>query len=276
MLVPGSIKKKLPVCHRRGRGVSWCLEGDHLRATADAAAGCMQNPARITQNDLLKQKRNRLIFRLCGRGSGAGFPSVLVKSFPMHNLKQRLYSYRRYGPREAANLLEAAARNIPVPCVYGYGIVTGGATVSSTAVMMEDLGDNRAIGTLLAAPGLSEDEKMGILNRAGNLLIRLFEGRCNHIDLNAQSMHLGPSPTDDRLIDFHYSVFLKKPSLSVLLFHLAYFSDALGTAVSDDMCEAWVRKTLTDLQVHNHDKNLEIFRLLRHRSFSRKERSELA
>ena len=201
-------------------------------------------------------------------------PSVVVKAFPLGGLRNRLYRYRRYGPSEAANLLEAGRRNIPVPRVYAYGQIASRRFVDCTMIMMEDLGGHRSVGEMLSFASTNEARQITLLRRTGALLLRLYQGRCNHIDVNPQSVQVGETEADDRLIDFHYVKFLEKPSLRVLMFNLAYFANTVSDIVSEDLLHRWARWVLRELGIRDQAQNQWVsdYKVFRRRRLSRRRR----
>ena len=272
MYAPEVVKENLAFRYSSSRNAAWLLAGDEFCQAADAAVSCIRNPEESRSVSLLKDSSNRFIFRLKVNSAELDISSVIVKSFPMKRLKQRLYQYRRYGPREAANLLRAAGRSIPVPGVYGCGQIGRFGLVESTAVMMEDLNRHRSICELLSSADLKDSGKIELLRRAGQLFLRLYEGGCNHIDISGQSVWLSKTDDDDRLIDFQYTAFHTQPSLMVLMFNMAYFSNSVAGLVSETLFEPWVRKVLEELSVTNTESWIEVYRQFKSKRLSRKQR----
>lgn len=272
MYAPGVVKKNLKLRYSSSQDAEWLLAGDEFCRAADAAVSCIRNPAESHNVSLLKDSVNRFIFRLKVDSAGPDIPSLIVKSFPMQRLKQRLYQYRRYGAMEAANLLKAAGRGIPVPRVYGCVQIGRFCLVDSTAVMMEDLNRHRSICDLISS-ALEDSGKIELLKRAGRLLVRLYEGGCNHIDISAQSVWLSEADDDDRLIDFHYAAFHSQPSLMVLMFNMAYFGDSVGNLVfSEALLEPWAREVLAELSVTDTERWIEVYQQFKSKRLSRKQR----
>jgi tRNA A-37 threonylcarbamoyl transferase component Bud32 len=266
------VKENLNQRYSSSHNAAWLLVSDEFCQAADAAVSCIRNPAESCNLSLLKDSNNRFIFRLKVNSAGPDISSVIVKSFPMKRLKQRLYQYRRYGEREAANLLKAASRGIPVPRVYGYGQIGRFSLIDSTVVMMEDLNRHQSICDLISSVDLNDSGKIELLKRAGRLLVRLYEVGCNHIDISAQSVWLSGADDDDRLIDFHYAAFHSQPSLTVLMFNMAYFVNSVNNLVSEVLLEPWVREVLTELSVTDTECWIELYRQFKSKRLSRKQR----
>lgn len=272
MYVPEVVRKSLNLSYSCCRNAEWLLRSDEFYQAADAAISYALHPNESLNGFLIKESSNRSVFRLKVDSERSDISSVIVKSFPMKHLYQRLYRYRRYGPREAAHLLKAKSRGIPVPGIYGYGQISSLGLVDSTIVMMEDLNRHQSISDIFSAADLQDSGKIEILKRMGSLLVRLYEGSCNHIDINGQSILLGATQVDDRLIDFHYVAFHQQPSLTVLMFNMAYFGNSIGDAVSEALLESWVRETLTQLSITDSDPWIEAYREFKSKRLSRKQR----
>jgi len=270
---PEIVKKNLKLRYSPSPDAAWLLAGDEFCQAADAAVSCIRNPAESCNLSLLKDSNNRFIFRLKVNSAGPDISSVIVKSFPMKRLKQRLYQYRCYGAREAANLLKADSRGIPVPRVYGCGQIGRLGLIDSTVVMMEDLNQYRSIYELLSSADLEDSGKAELLRRAGRLFLKLYEGGCNHIDISGQSVWLSEADDDDRLIDFHYAAFHSQPSLMVLMFNMAYFGDSVGNLVfSEALLEPWAREVLAELSVTDTERWIEVYQQFKSKRLSRKQR----
>jgi tRNA A-37 threonylcarbamoyl transferase component Bud32 len=168
--------------------------------------------------------------------------------------------------------LRAARAGIPVPKVYGFGLIKPFGLVDTTMVMMEYLEGNQSINGLLCKSEVSETVKIKLLNRVGRLLTKLYEGCCNHIDLNSRSIWIGEKEIDDKIIDFQYVTFLPHPSISVLIFHMAYFSTSVRSLVSEEILDNWVREQLAALSAKNIDQWMALYRQFRFKRLSRKQR----
>lgn len=233
--VSTALKVRLP----SDTGAQWLLKDPSWAAAAAAAnrhlaLGC----GPIEQ---LKIGRNRDIFRL----DHPDFPvSCIAKTFPMSTLKQKLLRYRRYGPAEAVNLLRATARDIRAPELYGFGWQQKGPLVERTMVMMEDLRDYTALAELQG------DSLQRALDGLGEVLLGLYRGGCNHIDLGPGNILVSNDDADVRLIDFMYTAFLPYPNAQVFAFHTAYVSQGLQSlGIAESCYREWAHQLFRSGQV---------------------------
>lgn len=272
MYAPRIVKDNLQLQHCSSRNAPWLLKSAEFCNIADSAASCILNISEHNDAFLLKRDRNRYIFRIKTDFTSTGITSVVVKSFPLKGLKNHLYRYRRYGPAEASNLLKARSRTIPVPLVYGYGHIRRPGVIDSTIVVMEDLNQHSNIGRLLSDYVKNNDSCLEILRRAGKLLVRLYEGCCNHIDINSNSIMLGRTCKNDRVIDFQYASFHDCPSLNVLAFNIACCSSSVSAYVSEEQLETWAAETFEDVSAGDIDKWVATYKHFMSNRLSRKQR----
>ncbi len=272
MLLAEIIKEHLPLRYTCNRTATWLLEREEFSRFADSTVAHIHNFVESNTTRLLKSGPNRLVFRVHLPAEYSSVSSVIVKSFPMHGFKQKLFRYQRYGPAETANLLIASQRMIPVPHVHGYGWIREHGLVSNTLIMMEDLNRHHSIRDLLGAGDTAKADRTEVLQRTGRLLRRLYQGKCNHIDISDRSILLDADNEDDRVIDLHYVNYLKRPSLTVLMFNLAYLGNSIADRVNEKMLEDWVKGMLAELAVSEIDHWITVYEEFRHKRLSRRER----
>ncbi|MBT3379580.1 MAG: hypothetical protein HN742_22300 [Lentisphaerae bacterium] len=203
-------------------GTRWLLQSEAWRPMAEGVSRHIAGvPSGLTVTQL-KLEKNRDIFR-CSTTDR----TCVAKTFPMKSLKQRLSRYRRYGPLEAANLIEARRRGINAPEVHGFGWRSRGPLIYRTIVLMEDLGSHVTLSSLVGGAD-STTPRGSLLETIADLLLDLYRAGCNHIDLNPNNILISPEDGDVRVIDFMYASYLAGPSTTVLAFHVAYLSDGLA------------------------------------------------
>ena len=271
MYFPDIIKDSLQTSHCSGRHAAWVLMRRDLWTAADAAVACIRKQTVTLPVYRIKSGRNRCIFRICPPPQ-CGIPPVIIKAFPMADFRQQLYRYRRYGPTETANMLRAAQRNIPLPQVYGYGWIRRCGLVAATIIMMEDLHRHRSLAEVLGRGDFDPAARAAVLQRVARLLLSLYHGGCNHIDLHGESVFFSRSGDDDRIIDFHYAAFHDRPIPEVLMFHAAYLGSALAGVFSERMLEMWVREMIAELALRDVDRLFARYRFFRTHRLSRRER----
>ncbi len=113
-----SIRADLPIELSSGMTTRWLLSDRCWTVAASAVDAHLQGVAGNFTIEQLKAAANRDIFRCSVIDSAV---RVIVKTFPMRTLKQKLYCYKRYGPSEARNLITARKRGLQVPAIYGFG-----------------------------------------------------------------------------------------------------------------------------------------------------------
>ena len=252
---------QLPIVSRMGGGFFWYLSDSVWKQWAvQANSQLLDHQQERQDSQILKEGPRRFIFRLKSAQRHSPRQSVVVKSFPMTGLKMRLLRYRRYGPAEVGNLLEAAGRGLPVPQVFGYGQMQRGPLVLNTMVMMEDLAPRTTIGALLSEAQGQASRQGQILDRATPLFVQLYRKACNNVDVNPQSLWVSDDPgLGQRINDFQYTRFLNKPSPKVLMSQGAYFAHCCRSMVHPDILHEWIARLLVAADIEDADYWLEIY-----------------
>jgi tRNA A-37 threonylcarbamoyl transferase component Bud32 len=277
----GRIERSLAVAVRSRRNHRWRLLSDAWRDCIPPLDDYLARGARTASPEsqdvvVLKRCENRDIIRLhLPSASPVAPPSVVVKSFPLASWRKRLLRWHRYGPAEAAHLLEARARQLPVPEVYMYGEIRCWIMVMRTIVVMEDLADCLPLHRLLERCRGDEATEAEIMDRVGQLTLRLYHAGCNHIDLHAQNIFFSNNDGSQlRLIDLQYARFYEQPHLEALLFNLGYLAHTLEARLGLPCLERWARKTLEQAGVDGGctDARLARFHYYRNANLSRHDR----
>ena len=268
-----SIRTALPIELSSDSNTRWLVKDQGWGAVAAAVDTHLAGAAGAFTVEQLKTAANRDIFRCSISDPPA---RVIAKTFPMRSLKQQLSRYKRYGPEEARNLIEARKRALPVPDVYGFGWQQRGPLVKRTLVLIEDLQGYSPLSRIEAVG--DGDAHIAMLRPVGKILLALHAAGCNHIDLGADNIYVNDSDAGDvRLIDFMYAAFLPAPSATVLAFHAAYVSDSLQhRGVADETCRAWATELFGSSEVDaDIDELLQHYDNFRGRGLSRKDRLAL-
>ena len=248
-------------CEYRTHNVhsKWRLRDESWDAVADAAAEKIFRPEKIPANDLLKQARRRLVFRLQADHPQAA--QVLVKAFPLDSLKHRL-EHKKYAFSEAANLLHAARLNLPVPKVFAFGDARKFGLVRWTAACEEFI-NGKPMSYQFAA---SRDPQLHrrLLERTLPLFKKIYEAACNHIDFGPHAILIPEkSGEPDRIIDFQYCRFLPQPGKATLAAQAGYFGWCVitnRTWVEKKIVEDWFETLLDFLNFDKRDALRKIFR----------------
>lgn len=209
-------------------------------------ASVIEDPDQLASSHFFKREKRRLIFR-----STISAGEVAVKALPLNHLKARL-RYRRYAYAEAAHLLEAARRGLPVPKVLAYGENRKWGMVTWNAVVMAFLPHEPMRDRLLA--GASAEEIQHLLDRAGQLLAKLYRCGCNHIDFGPHAVMLHPEdPDQDHTLDLQYCRFdsgeLRPETLAAVAGYFAWSVSTNRDWISADVMQQWFQKHLALLNL---------------------------
>ncbi|MBT3278037.1 MAG: hypothetical protein HN370_01525 [Phycisphaerales bacterium] len=182
-----------------------------------------------------------------------------MKLFSLTRFRQKMryhtkkFSQTRFGFGEANALLVAANRNLPVPNIYGHGLLKnrfGNPTLDM--ILMEHIHHHQTIGTLLNDARGNEEECKALLKRTTPLFVQLFHAGCNNIDMNLGTILLNSDgESKDYLLDFEYSRFHNEPNLTVLMSEAGFFAHRCqkNAALSADLMEWWFADLLTALHI---------------------------
>ena len=271
---PSSPFQQLPIVARMPGGFCWyladpCWQNCAWRANRQILCS-QQEQADV---EVLKKGRRRLVYRLKRAETDCGKKSIVIKSFPLSSLKNRLFRHGRYGRAETWNLLEAEKRGLPVPKVFGYGKVNRWPLVLNTMVMMEDLAPRHLLAELLEEKQTQLEQQAELLDRTLKLFLQLYQSGCNHIDLNSQSIWLAENPRDgEKISDFQYTRFLDKPSVRTILCQAAYFTRSCSALVPTEVLESWTEKLFLAIDIKKSGYWLKIYNCFLNRDLSRAQR----
>ena len=219
----------------------------------------LENISAIPEENFFKNEKRRLIFRWCKTGN-QDEPHLLAKCFPLERIKERL-RYKRYGVAEAANLLKAKQRGLPVPAVHALGMRHGLIGTDFAVVVMDYL-PYPLMYDLFFTP-LSEDARARLLKRANPLINLLYSRGANHIDFGAHSIILsGETLGVDSIIDWQYANFIERrnPKLPAALAGLVGRSVAINQHwFPVSTITSWFLELLEELKIENSPILLDIF-----------------
>ncbi len=253
-----TVFQNLPHNYYAAPGTSWYLNSRELEPKAQIISDYISNPFFTPEKiQLLKQGPRRLIFRIMPVNS----KPVVIKSFPFKTLKDKIYRHRRYAPNEAKNLFIASDRSIPVPQILGYGEMSRYRLVLANMIMMEDLNEHTTFMDLLKDCGPSFALAL-LQKRITPIFLSLYHGRCNNIDVNNNSIRLHlTDPRKDKVIDFQYTNYLNKPSITTLIYQTAHYGRSISKhGFDEELLEEWVVGILKTLSIKDTDRWIKTYR----------------
>jgi tRNA A-37 threonylcarbamoyl transferase component Bud32 len=269
------IRQSLQVKWRSSHGFAWWLAGEPWIASTCAAEQHILDPADIEGIEILKQYRNRFVFRM---RTECDFRSVVVKSFYMKNFRQQIITHTRYGSTEAQHLLHAARLGLPVPTLYGLGIQRRYGLVYHSALMMEDLTPMREMWYWLQQSVGQVERQQALLKKAGTLVLAMYRAGCYQIDMNYGGILLGPEPSDlPKIIDWQYVRFFDQPCDQSLIIHAAYFGHNCVKWMPREIIDEWCRWLMKTSGIKDPDAGWKRYNELFEKitKMSRKERFKL-
>jgi tRNA A-37 threonylcarbamoyl transferase component Bud32 len=236
------------------RRARWLLREQNLAAFADSIVDIVRG---ILGKDIhpdievLKLTRRKAVFR----AKNPEYPekTFVVKAFFLNHFSHRL-NYHLYGLDEAANLIQARARGINTPDVYGYSDIRDTlGFVKTSIIILESLNDLCPIGPLMRT--MKEAERTKIFMSTIPLFISLYKANCNHIDISSSAIMLSnhnANPTLS-LLDFQHAKFYDKQSTEVLMFESGYFARSCRQWISNETAMEWVDRILSYICIKNPD-----------------------
>jgi hypothetical protein len=226
--------------------------------------------------EVLKQTFNRLVARIPPAGDDPFVRPLVAKVFPMRSVGQRLFRWRRYGPREAANLLEAARRGVPVPAVMGLGVQRRWGLVRHSVVLMEDLAPRQPVGQLLRDGSGDVERQRRILMATVGLFVAMYRVGCHNTDVNDKSIFLMPDAAEPaKVIDFQHTWFLDGPDAQALAYQAAHFAQQCAPYVPLELLEEWASRLAEQAGLAGRAEWGDLFRGLASRPLTRHQRREM-
>lgn len=188
--------------------------------------------------------------------------TFIAKSFSFHNsFSKKLFRHRLYGYDEASNLVIAKKRGLPVPILIAYSERMHGLLCSQNSLVTEFLSDHSHPMALFNSTTNSTFSTEKILERSGNLLIKLYHAGCNHIDTHPDAFLLHKNNAEhDKIIDFQFAVFHKQPSVNILSFHLSHFGRSITKFVNKTIIDEWAHQTLKMVIGNDTDASFKLYK----------------
>lgn len=239
--------------YRGAHGSTWWLRDECLttlcESVGDVVRDIMGNGAG-PEVEMLKSAERKAVFRVHHpREEGERY---VAKLFCLDHLSHRL-RYWRYGLDEVANLLQAGARGINTPKVYGYGHTHDAfGLVRASVVILEDFHDLPLMSDLMSV--MPESERVEVFMNTIPLFVSLYRAKCNHIDLNGNAIMLAGQSSNPELflLDFHHAKFHKKPSVNILMFEAGYFARSCREWVPAETIRKWAADILRHVGITEH------------------------
>jgi len=162
-----------------------------------------------------------------------------------------MLKYYRYGLDEAVNLLIAAERRLPVPKVYGYGhIYNRYGLVIRSILLEEDLKDLLSLDDYLLLSRRNEDEIIRFFMLTVPILARLYEARCNHIDVNSGAIMISKDDSNKiYILDFERSKWLHKASKEVLMAEAGRLCSMIRNYLSEKVISEWLEQLFSAINI---------------------------
>jgi len=190
------VKDTLKYRYNHSKEAVFWLENQNLIPAAQLVLSFIDDRnGSVTLGDIeiLKKDNKRLILRVKTRSFGK--KSFVVKVSLLHSFKQRLkYHLVRdycYGFSEVPNLIIANKRGLNVPKVFGYGRIYGSFWLTrASIIILEDLANHISTDELLKLRDGNEEKCAEILDYTIPLFIRLYEAKCDNLDINPHAIML--------------------------------------------------------------------------------------
>ena len=187
----------------------------------------------------LKEKARRSVHEITLPGQNN---YCVIKRYLFCDSKgKQLYRHKEYALDETARMIEAHDNGVPCPRVFAFGERRKYGLCKENFIIMES--NHNAFHPLQeikkddASKEMSNEE---VLSRCKNLFLKLYEGRCNHVDMSSGQTLLNVEDSSlDMFIDFQYAVTLDKKNLSILTFQLSRFSWSLYPHIDKETLKKW-------------------------------------
>jgi len=210
----------------------WCnpkhinLATDHL--IIESIDQCSNNLMQPSTQILKTGTRRRIIRIDTHKGP------LVIKSFPFTKLKEKL-KYKKYGPAEINNNMQARELGIHAPHYYAYFELKHFGLVSMNGCIMNFLDQHTSLEEIYRA------EKDG-LHLAIPVLTKLFQKGVNHIDISPANIFFTEDKTDFSIIDWQYCSFHKPNDPLQLVVQSAHFLRGIKTGLSQDLQSEWLNQ----------------------------------
>ncbi len=248
----------------RCRGTEWLNRVGDLEDFAERR--------RVPQpQSLFKNDSKKLVFTW--HDGSSDVPEFIVKV--TSNLARRFrLQYRRRLDGEAINLACAERRGLPVPRMYACGLFGPWFCPRRFVICQQFVPWNRMLEELVAAP--NESRQWDLMRRTGQVLNRLYEAGCVHIDFGPNAILVSPDPAvEDVVFDLEFAGFFDRPSPDAFAAQAGYFCRsvvACHSVVSIQIAEAWFAELLGSHGFSNAERLWKIWRQQLHTRESTRQR----
>ncbi len=190
--------------------------------------------------------------------------TVVVKSFSFRDSwSRKLFRHKFYAFDEAANLIHAKNKGVPVPKLLAFAEQKGAVFCYQSLVVME-YAENTFHPTDVFSGQINSDiSKDLILERVGNLLLSLYYAGCNHIDTHGSSFLIHRLDEEkDVVIDLQFAVFHHQPRPNILSYQLSHLVRSINAYFERSYLDEWAHSILE--RVENNDVEYQYLRYKRH------------
>lgn len=243
----------------RGLGCRWHLAEKNLTPLAQAVTDTIRTGENNVFCDIQVLKQNdRKVISLVPDPLKAGMH--VAKTFYLKSLPRKL-KYYKYGLDEAANIIIASEKGIPVPRLEGYGhIYNRFGVITASVLLLEYLEGLKTVSELLAQSRGDESVCSRILMRTIPIFTALFSAGCNHIDVNGGAIML--SENDDgkvSILDFQYAKYMDKPSAEVLMAETGRLIRTFSDYVSEKTISHWLEGIFSAISISSEEEKQRLF-----------------
>lgn len=262
------LTSKLNIVFKGSNNSQWIVGSQDICGLIPAITTKIESPNLISSTDFLKKGKRRLIFR----AKGPGEDSLIVKAFPLPDLRDKL-KHKRYAYSEANNLLMASERGLNVPVVLGYGFAKKRGLPHWNAVCMEEI--QGASMKELLREARTDESKWAILDSITDVVMSFYQVGCNHIDLNCESIIFQDSDLQRPfVIDFQYCVFHDSGQFDILAAHVGHIARDLiaKDCMSRELAYAWFERIKPQFNQYEYPAMTTAFERHLDIKISRKER----
>ncbi len=191
-------------------------------------------------------------------------PPIVVKGFSYEDsFTKKLIRHKLFAFDEAANLIIAKKRNLPVPNVEAFAQQKKGILCTKSLVAMEYLNTGIHPTHIFRKKVNSSLSFEDVMKRMGKLLLELYRAGCNHVDAHGTSFLIDENnPDNDKIIDFQFAVFHKRPMPNILSHHLSFLGRRELAHFSAEFIDNWAKEILQEAGDLDVEKQFSLYKKL--------------
>lgn len=191
-------------------------------------------------------------------------PTAVIKGFLFDDsFSKKLIRHRLFAYDEATNLIIAKQRGLPVPGVYAFAQLKKGIFCIKSLVAMEYLKGGTHPSDIFRGNIESHHRWEHVMDRVGQLILKLYHAGCNHIDAHGYSFMIDDHDgSNDKIIDFQYAVFYDQPMPNILSHHLSFMVRRKLAHFDADYLDDWARSLLEEAGNMDVDKQFKLYKEL--------------